>query len=586
MDRASQVLAQGAPHGVPNSYRALADYHGDIGHTTLYYRANRRQSLEAKALRQHYLNPYETRAVIQFLLQMSNVGQPVRIKYIPSIAFLATRHRPIQDRPSKPPGRNWAKALEKRNPELKARRVKALDWNRHERNIYEKIVDWFMKIGPVVEDPIIRDENVWNFDETRVILSKLGSVKVLVGKDDMRDYRGAREKRTMVTAIECVSGDGRYLTPMIIWPATTHRSNWTTFRTPRWQYASSASGYTDSKISLEWLKRIFDPQTRERANGRPRVLISDGFATHETLEILEYCFGNHIIPCRLPSHTSHKLQPCDVAVFAPLKMAYREQVEILERGGVNTIGKQHFTALYSPARERAFTSKNIKAGFAATGLIPFNPDRVLRGIPKPPPEVIIPKTGELTIQPCQQDVVPQTPVTPVSEAALISLQDRILKCDAHELSNISKENLNRHVQKIIKAARVCLAKSAIQNDQIRFLLKINNEAKVRRSTKSEILGKGEGKVMGWEDLEAKRAEKAAAREAKGKGKRGRKPKSAALESKAEEEVGAAARVNQGRGRKRKRASQETEADMSEAKAKRARAGEALEQSIAPVARII
>jgi len=119
---------------------------------------------------------------------MSHLGQPVRIKYIPSIAFLAIRHRPIQDRPPKPPGRNWAKALEKRNPELKARRVKALDWNRHERNIYDKIVDWFTKIRPVVEDPIIRQENVWNFDETGVMLSKLGSIKVLIGKDDMRDY--------------------------------------------------------------------------------------------------------------------------------------------------------------------------------------------------------------------------------------------------------------------------------------------------------------------------------------------------------------------------------------------------------------
>jgi hypothetical protein len=28
--------------------------------------------------------------------------------------------------------------------------------------------------------------------------------------------------------------------------------------------------------------------------------------------------------CRLPSHTSHKLQPCDVAVFAALKAAYRD----------------------------------------------------------------------------------------------------------------------------------------------------------------------------------------------------------------------------------------------------------------------
>src|SRR5213083_2800026 len=104
MDRASQVLAQGVPHGVPKSYRALADYHGDVGYTTLYYRNKGRQSIEEKALGQHYLNPCETKAVIQFLLQMSNLGQPVRIKYIPSIAYLATRHRPIQNRPPKPPG--------------------------------------------------------------------------------------------------------------------------------------------------------------------------------------------------------------------------------------------------------------------------------------------------------------------------------------------------------------------------------------------------------------------------------------------------------------------------------------------------
>jgi hypothetical protein len=53
---------------------------------------------------------------------------------------------------------------------------------------------------------------------------------------------------------------------------------------------------------------------------------------------LEFCFENNIILCRLPSHTSHELQPCDVAAFGPLKAAYRDQVERMERGGVNTIG--------------------------------------------------------------------------------------------------------------------------------------------------------------------------------------------------------------------------------------------------------
>jgi hypothetical protein len=427
MDKASQVLAQGVPPDVRTSYRALAD-HGNVPSSTLHHRARGRRSIEEKAQSQQYLTPWEETALVNFLLQMSDLGQPVRIKFIPSLAFVATRQRPAADRPPKPPGKNWAKAFESRHPETAARRVMALDWNRHDNNILGKITHWFEVIETVLDDEAILAENVYNMDETGVMLSMLSSVKVLVGKGDKRNYRGARVKRTTITAIECISADGRYLNPMIVWPATTHRSNWTTFPTPGWQYACNESGYTDSNISLQWLKRTFDAETKERANGRPRVLILDGFGTHETLEILEYCFANNIILCRLPSHTSHKLQPCDVAVFAPLNAAYREQVERLERGGVNTTGKEHFTSLYSPARERAFTPKNIKAGFAASGLFPFNPERVLRTVPNPAAELTILVPNEACPR---QDSVPegdavlQTPVTPVSAEGLMSLQNLI-----------------------------------------------------------------------------------------------------------------------------------------------------------------
>jgi hypothetical protein len=69
----------------------------------------------------------------------------------------------------------------------------------------------------------------WN--KTGVMLSMLNSLKVLVGKDDPRSYRGVGIKRTMVIAVECISTDGRSLLLMIIWPAITHRSNWTTYPT-------------------------------------------------------------------------------------------------------------------------------------------------------------------------------------------------------------------------------------------------------------------------------------------------------------------------------------------------------------------
>jgi hypothetical protein len=233
-------------------------------------------------------------------------------------------------------------------------------------------------------------------------------------------------------------------------------------------------------------------------------------------------------------------------VFAPLKTAYREQVERLERGGVNTIGKEHFTTLFSPARYRAFTAKNIKAGFAASGLLPFNPDRVLNSMPKPVPNLTVPRIDEVNNGPLPQEEVLQTPVTPatpVSAEGLMSLQNLIIRQDAHALEEASKRRLRRHLDKFAKAAHLSFAKGALQQHHIRLLLKINDEAKVRRSTKSLVLGKA--KVMGYEELQAaraKRAETEAAKATTAKGKRGRKRTKATSDADAAEPKGKVART--------------------------------------------
>jgi hypothetical protein len=161
---------------------------------------------------------------------------------------------------------------------------------------------------------------------------------------------------------------------------------------------------------------------------------------------MKFCFENNIILCCIPSHTSHELQlqPCDVGVFGPLKAAYREDVERLYRGGASTIGKQHFTSLYYPARQKTLTSRNIKAGWLKAGLRPLNPDRVVNTIQKPLTEDI-PKQGEVNAELCSQSEVLQTPVT---AEALTSLRS-LIEQDTHMLENPSKWRL----QKLVNAAQ-------------------------------------------------------------------------------------------------------------------------------------
>lgn len=74
MYRASLALAQGLAEGVPRSLRAIAD-HGDVRLSTvrLHARARGRGSIEAEVRSQQYLTPLEGKAVMEFILEMSDL---------------------------------------------------------------------------------------------------------------------------------------------------------------------------------------------------------------------------------------------------------------------------------------------------------------------------------------------------------------------------------------------------------------------------------------------------------------------------------------------------------------------------------
>jgi hypothetical protein len=145
---------------------------------------------------------------------MEDLGQPVRQKYIRTLAFRVAFRRLVTDRPSKPLGKNWVLAFKQRHPELTVKRMRALDLNRYD--IYEKIEYWFAMIGKELRKPDIKPENVWNMDETSVMLLMLSCVKVLVSKDEQQNYRGAHVNRTTITTAEYISVSNRCLNPIII----------------------------------------------------------------------------------------------------------------------------------------------------------------------------------------------------------------------------------------------------------------------------------------------------------------------------------------------------------------------------------
>jgi hypothetical protein len=150
-------------------------------------------------------------------------------------------------------------------------------------------------------------------------------------------------------------------------------------------------------------------------------------------------------------------------------------------------------------------------------------------MPKRLAELTIPQTNE--IRPDPHNTALQSPATPVTAEDLMLLQNVIMQQDIHALNDETrKQRFQKQLQKFGKAAQASFAKGALQQNQIRLMMAVNNEAKVRRSTKSVVLGTA--RILGYDDLveaRAKREEQDAAKE-KSKGKRGRKPKKAAAEA--------------------------------------------------------
>jgi hypothetical protein len=144
-----------------------------------------------------------------------------------------------------------------------------------------------------------------------------------------------------------------------------------------WRFEVSPNGWTSNEIGLRWLEKLFIPSTSSRIKGRYRLLILDGHGSHLTPKFDEICEKNDIIAICMPPHSSHLLQPLDIGCFAVLKRFYGRFIEAKMRLQINHIDKFDFLEAYRSARIEAFKLETIKNSFAAAGLLPYNPDRVL-----------------------------------------------------------------------------------------------------------------------------------------------------------------------------------------------------------------
>lgn len=136
--------------------------------------------------------------------------------------------------------------------------------------------------------------------------------------------------REQVTVIQGVNALSQAIPPFIIFAGICHLSAWYEGdNIPLDQtIALSNNGQTTDKLGFKWIK-YFDKHTKEKTKGSRRLLILDGYRSHDIAEFYKFYRENNIITLYILAYSSHLLQPLDVGYFTPLKKAYGKQVEEL-----------------------------------------------------------------------------------------------------------------------------------------------------------------------------------------------------------------------------------------------------------------
>ena len=128
-------------------------------------------------------------------------------------------------------------------------------------------------------------------------------------------------------------------------------------------------------------------------------MICDGHDSHITASWIAHCMKNNVILMVLPPHSSHLtqpldvgvfsllmvlpphsshlIQPLDVGVFSPLKTLMASAIEPLISTELHRILKAEWLSAYVEAHDNAFTVQNIRPGFCGTGILPYNPRKVI-----------------------------------------------------------------------------------------------------------------------------------------------------------------------------------------------------------------
>jgi hypothetical protein len=326
MDPIQEAIAEieSREPGAQFSYPQIAKKY-NINRCTLARRHQGRQ--EAYGLRNLSIHPQHEAELVKYIQTLS------QRRLAPTRSMI---RRFASSLAGKEVSETWVSRFLRRHPtELISAYSKAMSKKRHKADSGAKYSLYFELLQGNIDEYDIQPSHIFNMDEKGFQLGRVGRTKRVFDKA-LYTQKGVRQaledgSSEWITVLACIGSDGLALSPSLIFKGANGvvQSSWvdaieagkhSIFIT------SSSSGWSNNDIGLAWLKEVFEKETRRYASTGRRLLLMDGHSSHATMDFINYCNDHSILLAVFPPHSTHRLQPLDVAMFKPLADAYSAEL--------------------------------------------------------------------------------------------------------------------------------------------------------------------------------------------------------------------------------------------------------------------
>ena len=360
------------------SNKEMSDYKAEkefgIPRRTLRRYIKSGNKTKAKQGRKAALNEETSAELCSRITRLAEVGYPITPKILRLCVYKYCKENNIKHQFSdikQIASYKWARKFLKDNPIISIRKSQNLNPARAQKLNKHVVADHFDKISTIFEENDIfgKPERLFNMDEKGCRLNLHKEPKVLAQKGARRVHIIGNEHGENVSIVSCASATGAVIPPMILFKGKRMKPEFADDLPAGSVCRMTEKGSMTTNAFVEWLHHFGCHKPAGRC-----VLIFDGAKSHLDYEIVIVAEQYNTILYCLPSNTTHELQPLDKAVFRSFEYHWDEEVMLFwQNHGDRILTKQRFGRIFSKVWEKSMTLANIKSGFKATGLYPYDP---------------------------------------------------------------------------------------------------------------------------------------------------------------------------------------------------------------------